>query len=68
MKLYHHIFIALALLSLPACEQNTGSNQANGVKDAVGARPYEDIRDAAEEAGDAIKDAGQNIKNAVTGS
>lgn len=68
MKLYHHLLIAITLLTLPACEQNSNSNKANGVKDAMGARPYEDIRDAAEDVGDAVKDAGRDIKDAVNGS
>ena len=68
MKLYHHLLIAITLLILPACEQNSDVNQADGVKDAIGARPYEDIRDAAEDAGDAVKEAGRDIKDAVNGS
>lgn len=68
MKLYHHLLIAITLLTLPACEQNSNGNQANGVKDAIGARPYEDIRDAAEDVGDAVNEAGRNIKDAVKGS
>ncbi len=68
MKLYTPLILASMLLVLPACEQNSGGNQANGVKDAVGARPYEDIRDGAEDAGDAIQDAGQDLKDAVSGS
>jgi hypothetical protein len=65
MKLYRHLLVALTLLILPACEQNSNANRSDGVKDAIGARPYEDIRDTAEDAGDAVKDAGQDIKDAV---
>jgi hypothetical protein len=68
MKLYLHLLIAITLLILPACEHKPNVNQANGVRDAIGARPYEDIRDAAEDAGDAVKEAGQDIKNSVNGS
>lgn len=67
MKLNLHLFIALTLLILPACEENSNGNHSNGVKDAIGARPYENIRDSAEEAGDAVKDAGRDIKDAVNG-
>lgn len=63
MKLYRHLLIALTLLILPACEQN--SNRPDGVKDAIGARPYEEIRDTAEDVGDTVKDAGHDIKDAV---
>ena len=68
MKLYRHFLIAFTLLILPACEQKSNFNKQNGVKDAIGARPYENIRDAAEDAGDAVKEAGRDIKNAVNGS
>ncbi len=67
MKQYRHLLIALTLLMLPACEESSNGNQSNGVKDAIGARPYEKIRDNAEEAGDAVKDAGRDIKDAVNG-
>jgi len=67
MKLYCHLFIAGSLLLLPACNRDS-SNQSGGVKDAIGSRPYEDIRDAAEDAGDSVKEAGQDLKNVVTGS
>jgi hypothetical protein len=67
MKSYRHLPIALALLILPACEQSN-VNRPNGVKDAMGARPYENIRDAAEDAGAAVKEAGRDIKDAVSGS
>lgn len=68
MKLYRHLLIAITLLILPACEQQSNVNPANGVRDAIGARPYEGIRDAAEDAGDAVKEAGRDIKDAVNGS
>ena len=67
-KLYRHLVIAITLSVLPACEQKSNVNEANGVRDAIGARPYEDVRDAAEDAGDAVKEAGRDIKEAVKGS
>ena len=68
MKLKQYLLIAITLLILPACEQKPNANQSDGVKDAIGARPYEDIRDAAEDAGDAVKEAGRDVKDAVNGS
>jgi len=68
MKLYLHLLIASMLLSLPACEQKSNVNRPNGVRDAIGSRPYEGMRDAAEDAGDAVKEAGRDIKDAVNGS
>ena len=67
-KLYRYLLIANTLLVLPACEQKSNVNQQNGVRDAIGARPYEELRDAAEDAGDAVKEAGRDIKEAVKGS
>jgi hypothetical protein len=68
MKLFQHFLITIALVILPACEQKSNVNQSDGVKDAIGARPYEGIRDAAEDAGDAVNEAGRDIKDAVDGS
>ena len=68
MKLSRYLLVAITLLVVPACEQKPNANRQNGVKDAIGARPYEDIRDAAEDAGDAVKEAGRDVKNAVNGS
>lgn len=65
MKMFRHLLIALTLLILPACEQNSNANRSDGVKDAIGARPYEEIRDTAEDAGDTVKEAGRDIKDAV---
>ena len=53
------------LLVLPACEQKANVNRQNGVRDAIGARPYEGIRDAAEDVGDKVKETGRDIKHAV---
>ena len=67
MKSYRYLLIAITLLILPACGQNSNVDRSDGVKDAIGARPYEDIRDTAEDAGDTVKEAGQDIKDAVNG-
>ncbi len=67
MKLYRYLLVAITLLIVPACEQKSNSNRKDGVKDAIGARPYEEIRDAAEDAGDAVKQAGRDVKGAVNG-
>ncbi len=67
MKLYRYLLVAITLLIVPACEQKSNSNRKDGVKDAIGARPYEEIRDAAEDAGDAVKQAGRDVKDAVNG-
>ncbi len=66
-KLSRLLLIAITLVVLPACEQKSNVNQQNGVRDAIGARPYEEVRDAAEDAGDAVKKAGRDIKDAVNG-
>jgi hypothetical protein len=68
MKLYRHLLVAIPLLALPACEQKSNVNQSNGARDAIGARPYENIRDNAEDAGEAVKEAGRDMKEAVNGS
>ncbi len=68
MKLYRLPLVAITLVVLPACEQKSNVNQQNGVRDAIGARPYEEVRDAAEDAGEAVKQADRDIKDAVNGS
>lgn len=68
MKFYRHLLIASTLLILPACEQKSNVNQSNGIKDAIDARPYENVRDAAEDAGDAVNKVGRDIKDAVKGA
>lgn len=67
LKLNRIFLVALTLLTLSACDQKSGANKQNGVKDAIGARPYEKARDAAEDAGDAVKEVGRDIKDAVNG-
>lgn len=59
--------LAAAVFALSACERTSNFNQADGIKDAVDARPHEAARDAAEDVGDAVLDAGQAAKDAVTG-
>lgn len=66
-KLSRYLLIAITLVVLPACEQQSNVNRQNGVKDAIGARPYEELRDAAEDAGDAVKQTGRDFKDAVNG-
>jgi len=68
MKFHHRLLAALVLLILPACDRNSNVNQSGGVKDAIGARPYEGVRDAAEDVGDAVEEAGQDIKDEIDGS
>ena len=65
MKLHGYLLIVAALITLPACDQKSNTNQKDGVKDALDARPNEGIRDAGEDTGDAVKDAGRDIKDAV---
>ena len=65
MKLNAYVLIAIALLSVPGCEQKPNLNRSNGIKDALDARPNEGIRDAAEDIGHAVKDAGRDVKSAI---
>ena len=67
MKLLHKLFIliAAALLTLPACEQQPNANKTDGIKDALDARPNEEMRDLGEDIGKAAKDIGRDIKDAV---
>ena len=66
MKQYRQllIFLAAALLTLPACEQKPNSNKTDGIKDALDARPNEEVRDLGEDIGEAAKDVGRDIKDA----
>jgi len=66
MKLYRYLLVAAALLAVPACDQNSNMNQKDGVKDAMDNRPNEGVRDAAEDAGDAVRGAGHDAKDAIT--
>ena len=65
MKFHRYLLITVALFILPACDKSSNSNQTDGIKDALDARPHEEIRDAGEEVGAAVKDAGGEIKDAV---
>ena len=59
------ILIAASLLTLPACEQQPNANKTDGIKDALDARPNEEMRDLGEDIGKAAKDIGGDIKDAV---
>ena len=62
------LLIALAtLLALPACEQDkpVPGTAKDGINDALDRRPGENVRDAAEDAADALKNAGKEAKEAV---
>ncbi len=62
MKLYGcFIFVGL-LVAVPGCGEKPNANHADGIKDALDARPNEGLRDAGEYIGDAVKDAGRGIK------
>jgi hypothetical protein len=66
MKPYCLLLVAAALVALPACEPRTNSEKVeNAVDDALDRRPGEKVRDAAEDAGDALKKAGADVKDAA---
>lgn len=65
MKLHRYLLITAALLTLPACDNSSNNNQTDGIKDALDARPNEEIRDVGEDIGSAVKDAGGEIKDTV---
>jgi hypothetical protein len=52
-------FAFLLTLTLPSCEESKGPLERAGeaIDDATDSRPAEGLRDAAEDASDAIKDA-----------
>jgi hypothetical protein len=61
-------FLALGT-GLAACEkkpETPAEKLEDKVKDGLEARPNENMKDAAEEAGKAIEDAGEAAKDAVT--
>ncbi len=65
MKQYRQLlilFVAL-LLTLPACEQKPNANKTDGIKDALDARPNEELRDLGEDVEKAAKDVGRDIKD-----
>ena len=67
MKKYRKLFILVAasLITLPACEQPKNANKKDGIKDALDARPNEELRDLGEDMEKAAKDVGRDMKNAV---
>jgi hypothetical protein len=68
MKNLRTLLLAVPLaLTLTACdkEPQTLSNNKDSLKDAVDSRPHENVRDAAEDTGDAAKKAARDTKDAV---
>lgn len=67
MKLYPIIISVVALTALCACGQKKSvpEKAEDKVKDALDQRPAEQVRDAVEDAGDAIKDAAEEVKDKV---
>ena len=64
---FHHLLLTVITLAVVACEpkQTTSEKVKDNVNDALDRRPGEKVRDAAEDAKDAVKDAGKDIKGAV---
>lgn len=55
-----------AAFLLSGCEQKSPVDKAvDGTKDAMDVRPHEKVKDAAEDARDAVKDGAQGIKDEV---
>ena len=65
MKRHRYLLFTAALLTLQACDKPSNNNQTDGIKDALDARPNEEIRDVGEDVGAAVKDAGGEIKDTV---
>ena len=68
MRLTHLLMVAVAGVALAACgqkEASTGEKLENAVEDALDQRPAEELRDAAENAGDAVADAAEDVKDAA---
>ena len=66
MKPLYLLITAAALLASPACKKQSTTDKAkDGINDALDRRPGEKVRDAAEDAADAIKEAGKDAKDAV---
>lgn len=59
------ILVVASMLTLPACEQRPSTNNTDGIKDALDARPNEEMRDLGEDVGKAAKDIGRDLKDAV---
>ncbi len=62
-----HTILAVAVIALVACDkpQTTSEKVKDNVNDALDRRPGEKVRDAAEDAKDAVKDAAKDVKGAV---
>jgi hypothetical protein len=66
MKLLKLLMVVAVLLTLSACEKQSPTAKAkDAVDDALDRRPGEKVRDAAEDAKDAVKDAAKDVKNGV---
>jgi len=59
------ILVAASLLTLPACEQAPNANKTDGIKDALDARPNEELRDLGEDVDKAAKDVGRDVKDTL---
>jgi len=59
------ILVVASLLTLPACEQRPSANKTDGIKDALDARPNEELRYLGEDVGKAAKDIGRDLKDVV---
>ena len=66
MKLLKLLMVVAVLLTLSACEKESPTAKTkDAVDDALDRRPGEKVRDAAEDAKDAVKDAAKDVKNGV---
>jgi len=67
MKKLNWFVIALLplLIGMAGCEQNKSpvEKAVEGTKDALDARPHEKMKDAGENASDAVKDAAEGIRD-----
>ncbi len=59
------LLVVASLLTLPACDQTPNANKTDGIKDALDARPNEELRDLGEDVEKAAKDVGRDIKDAI---
>jgi hypothetical protein len=62
MKISGCLVLVALLVGASGCGEKPNANQANGINDALDARPNEGLRDAGEHFGEAVKDAGAGIK------
>ena len=63
MKIAPLVLIATAALSLAACSSKDGGKDS--LDDALDQRPAEEMRDAAEDAGEAVQEAAGDVKDAA---